>query len=149
MASLLFMVTSTDLSKIFVPHVKLGFSHFLIISSERLYELGELEKQHFRKKSLYFKSGKRGIIENKGAQNAREEGVPTTVKGANAEWDSYLSEVYKEHSERVDAEKPRLLANPFTDPDLKAHIASADANQGIINIRATNNGYRARPLHLI
>jgi hypothetical protein len=37
------MVTSTEFPKIFVPHVKLGFSHFLIIPIEMLHE--------FRKKN--------------------------------------------------------------------------------------------------
>jgi hypothetical protein len=94
----------------------------------------------FRKKSLYFKSGKRGIIENKGAQNAREEGASTSSKGADIGWDSHVSDVYKEHSGRVEPEKSRLLGSDVADPDLKAHFQSDDPNQGIIHIRIMENG---------
>jgi hypothetical protein len=103
-----------------------------------LHKRAKTEKQHYRKKSLYFKSGKRGIIKNKGAQNASRQESASDVESDATQRGRDISEMRERHTREVDAQKRRLLeladrAPEDIPPDLGEHIESDDPKQRIIH----------------
>ena len=95
------------------------------------------------KKSLYFKSGKRGIIENKGAQNASKQESASDVESNATQRGRDISEMRERHAREVESQGQKLVdasaAGVRIFSKFIENLKSADPKQGIIHIIATNN----------